>query len=151
MSQDIPLALSFDDVLLVPQYSEIESRSEVNLTTKISPNLSLKIPIISTKMDTVTGIEMAIALGKMGGLGILPRFDTVESQADKVAKVKKANVQVAAAVGVKEGFIERAQALVNAGVDVLDVDVAHGHMKKTIEATKLLKNKYGKKITLFSE
>ena len=150
MSHEYPLALSFDDILLVPRYSEINSRSEVGLTTKISPTLTLKIPLISTKMDTVTGVEMAIAMGKLGGLGILPRFETVENQVEKVKQIKKSGVMVAAAVGVKEGYVERTEALVNAGATVIDIDVAHGHMKKTLEATKTLKNRFGDKITLLS-
>jgi IMP dehydrogenase len=147
---EFPLALSFDDVLLVPQFSEVNSRTEVDLTSKISPSLTLKTPIISTKMDTVTGVEMAIALGKAGGLGILPRFDSINIQADKVAKVKESRVVAAAAIGVKEGYMDRAVALVNAGATVLDIDVAHGHMKKTLEITKSVREKFGNSITLFS-
>jgi IMP dehydrogenase len=146
----MPTALSFDDVLLVPLYSEINSRSDIDLTTKIAPGLTLKIPLISTKMDTITGVEMAIAMGKLGGMGILPRFETADIQADKVAQVKAAGSIVAAAVGVKEGYMERAEALVKAGATVLDVDVAHGHMKKTLETTKNLKNKFGDSVTILS-
>jgi IMP dehydrogenase len=145
-----PLALSYDDVLLVPQYSDIGSRTEVDLSAYISPNLTLKIPLISTKMDTVTGVEMAIAMGKLGGLGILPRFDPLEIQADKVAKVKSSGAVVAAAIGVKEGFMERVEAVVKAGATVIDIDVAHGHMRKTIETTKAIKNRFGNQITLLS-
>jgi IMP dehydrogenase len=150
MDQNFPLGLSYDDVLLVPQYSEIESRKDVDLTTQISPNLTLKIPLITTKMDTITGVAMAIAIGKLGGLGILPRFETIEEQAGKVKKVFAAGVLAAAAVGVKDGFEERAVALVNAGATVIDIDVAHGHMKKTLEATKRIKNLFGNKITIIS-
>ncbi|MBI3396930.1 guanosine monophosphate reductase [Candidatus Woesebacteria bacterium] len=150
MNQDFPLALSYDDVLLIPQYSEIDSRSEIDLTTKISPNLTLKIPLISTKMDTVTGVEMAIEMGKLGGMGILPRFESIESQADKVSRVAKAGVPAACAVGVKNGFLERAEILIRAGATVIDIDVAHGHMQKTLEATQMLKNKFGNSITILA-
>lgn len=147
---DFPLALSYDDVLLVPQYSEVKSRTEIDLSSIISPNLTLTTPIISTKMDTVTGVEMAIIMGKRGGLGILPRFDPIEIQADKAAKVKQSGVVAAAAIGVKEGYLERAEALVNAGATVIDIDVAHGHMKQTIEATKKIRERFGENITIFS-
>lgn len=150
MNQDIPLALSYDDVLLVPQYSEIDSRNDIDLSSKISPNLTLRIPLITTKMDTITGVEMAIAIGKLGGLGILPRFDTIEVEADKVSKVAKSGVTTAAAIGVKKGYLERATALVNAGATVIDIDVAHGHMKKTIDVTKKLRETFGNKITIIS-
>jgi IMP dehydrogenase len=101
-------------------------------------------------MDSVTGVEMAIAMGKLGGLGIIPRFDPTEVQVEKVAEVRAAGVEVAAAVGVKNGFMERTEALFKAGCRVINVDVAHGHMKKTIDTTKEIKNKFGDKITLIS-
>ena len=147
---DIPLTLSYDDVLLVPQYSEIDSRSDVDLTSVISPRLTLKVPLISSKMDTVTGVDMAIALGQLGGLGILPRFESATAQSDKVAKVSASGVITAAAVGCKEGFMDRAEMLVRAGATVLDVDIAHGHLHKAISTTSVLKNHFGKHITLFS-
>jgi len=145
---DLPLALSYDDVLLVPQYSDIDSRSDVNLSTKLAPNVELKIPLVSTKMDTVTGVEMAIKMGELGGLGILPRFEPIEEQADKVRQVKEKVNMVAAAVGIKEMELDRAETLVSAGANIIDVDVAHGHMKKTIETVAALKNRYGKEITI---
>lgn len=147
---DIPLSLSYDDVLLVPQYSEVNSRADVDLSTQISPNTKLKVPLISTKMDTVTGVEMAIEMGRLGGMGILPRFETTENQAKKVAKVFATGCVTAAAVGCKNGFLERAEALANAGATVLNIDVAHGHMKKNIEATVALKNHFGNRITIIS-
>ena len=68
ISEQFELALSFDEVSLIPQYSEINSRSDIDLTTKISDKISLKIPLISTNMSTVTGVKMAIELGKLGGV-----------------------------------------------------------------------------------
>jgi len=139
---DIPIALSYNDVLLVPQYSEIDSRSNINLETNLSPLHKLKIPLISINMDTVTGVEMAIAMGKLGGLGILPRFDSEDIQAGKVSKVKKAKVLTAAAVGCKDGFMGRAEKLANAGADIITLDVAHAQLKKAIDATRELKNRF---------
>jgi IMP dehydrogenase len=150
MDQQFPSALSFDDVLLVPNYSEIESRSDVDLTTKISEKISLKIPLISANVDTITGVAMAIAIGKMGGFGMLPRFTKPEKQANNVSEVKKANVLAAASIGIKKAEDERAEMLVKAGVDILNIDVAHGHMKSSIEATKKIKQKFGSSITLIS-
>ena len=145
----IELALSYDDVLLKPKYSEIDSRQEVDLTSKLSDKITLKLPFITANMDSVTGVEMAIKIAQLGGLGMLPRFDTPEVQADKVAKVKGAGVLAAASVGAKDIDLERAEMLVKAGVDVLNIDVAHGGMRKAIEMTKNLKNRY-KDITLIS-
>ncbi len=145
------IALSYDDVLLVPKYSEVTSRADVDLTAKLSPSLTLKTPLISTKMDTVTGVDMALEMDRLGGMGILPRFEPIDSQARKVAQVKEAGASnIGAAVGVKEDFMERTEALVTAGANVIDVDVAHGHMQKTIDVTKQLKQRFNKKITLFS-
>jgi len=101
-------------------------------------------------MTDVTGVEMAIALGKAGGMGSLPRFVTPETQADMVSDVKKAGVLVGAAVGCKEGYIERAEMLVKAGADILTLDVAHGHMQKALDATSTLKEKFGKDVDIIS-
>lgn len=145
----LPLALSYDDVLLVPKYSQVNSRSDIDLTTKLAPKLTLKIPLIPTKMDTITGVEMAIKMGEIGGMAILPRFDKPEIQADNVAKVKKAGItNIAVAIGCTNGYMERAEMLVKAGATVLHNDVAHGHLKKNIESIKAFKNKFGDEITL---
>ena len=120
---DIPIALSFDDVLLIPQHSHISSRSDIDLTTQLSPKVKLKIPLIATKMDKVTGVEMAIKMGKLGGLAVLPRFDTAEIQAKSVQKVKQSGIKhIAAAIGCTNGYLLRAEMLVNAGANILHKD-----------------------------
>ena len=148
MKQIIELALSYDDVLLVPQYSEIKSRSDVDLSTQITPHLKLKVPIISSNMSSITDTGFAIALGKLGGLGVLPRFMCIEDEANMVSAVKREKLPVGAAVGVKEGTIERAKALVSAGCDLLVLDVANGHMKQTIDTTIKLKRLFGNSIDI---
>ncbi len=147
---ELPLALSLDDVLLVPQYSEIKSRQDVDVSTQISPRLKLKIPLVPTKMDTVTGVAMAVKISQLGGIAILPRFESPEEQAVKVAEVVKAKQRVMAAVGVKPGSVQRAELLLKAGASAIVIDVAHGHMLATIEVTKKLRQKYGDKLTLIS-
>jgi IMP dehydrogenase len=137
--------LSFDDVMLVPQYSNILSRSEVDTRTVLSNNkktFSLSIPIISANMDTVTESAMAIVMAKMGGLGIIHRFIEVEKQAAEVKKVKGMKLLVGAAVGVKDGERERIKALVEAGVDLIALDIAHGHSKYAIEKVKFIKKEF---------
>lgn len=150
LTTNIPYALSFDDVLLVPKYSQINSRSDINLKTILSKQLTLDIPLITTNMDTVTGVEMAIAISKLGGIGVLPRFETEERQIQKVKDVVSQSQRVAASVGIKNGSLKRAEMLVEAGATALDVDVAHGHMQQTIDFTNDLKNKFGDKITIMS-
>ena len=80
---------TFDDVLLVPKYSDITSRSQTNLSTKLSRNISLNIPFISANMDTVTESAMAVVMARAGGIGILHRFLTIQEQANQVLKVKR--------------------------------------------------------------
>jgi IMP dehydrogenase len=150
MNQKFPLGLSYNDVLLIPQYSEIKSRSDIDLSTQITPHVKLKLPLISINMTDVTGVKMAITLGKLGGLGFLPRFFSAEEQADMAAQVKKAGVYVAAAVGCREGYLDRAEKLVNAGVDILTLDVAHAHMLQALEATSELKRRFGKTVDVIS-
>lgn len=149
-NQKISLALSYDDVLLVPQYSEINSRNDVDLKTQITQRFSINVPLVSANMSDVTGVEMAIQLARLGGLGVIPRFLPPNMQADEVKKVKESKVLTAAAVGSRTNVLERAEVLVKAGADILFIDVAHGHMLKNIEATKLLKQKFGKFVDIVS-
>lgn len=140
---------SYDDVLLVPQKSNIKSRSEVSLETKISSNLKINLPIISSNMDSVTGVEMAISLGKIGGLSILPRFNSIKDQVEALIEIKKEFVKVGAAIGIKDDYLVRAKSLIENGVDCLVIDVAHGHMEKVLEVTKEIKTTFPQ-ITLIS-
>lgn len=91
---DIPLALSYDDVMLVPLRSGIRSRREVDTATRFTRRLRLSVPLVSANMDTVTESSMSIAMARVGGLGIIHRFLTVEQQAREVARVKRAEALV---------------------------------------------------------
>ena len=86
---EIREGLTFDDVLLVPKYSNITTRSQTDLKTKLSKNISLNIPLISANMDTVTEAPMAAAMAREGGIGIVHRFLTIEEQVEEVLKVKR--------------------------------------------------------------
>ncbi len=81
--------LTFDDVLLVPKYSDITSRSQTSLATQLSRNISLNIPFVSANMDTVTESSMAGTIARAGGIGIIHRFLTIKEQANEVLKVKR--------------------------------------------------------------
>ncbi|MFB6096048.1 MAG: guanosine monophosphate reductase [Haloferacaceae archaeon] len=131
-SADIRDGLSYDDVMLVPKRSPVDSRSEVDLTTTLAPGLELSVPITSAAMDTVTETDLAIALSEQGGLGVLHRFLAVDEQARQVRDVTDVGERVGAAVGINEDHFERATALVEAGVDALVIDVAHGHMERCL-------------------
>lgn len=136
--------LTFDDVLLVPQKTTLRSRSEADLSTYLTPKIRLKIPFISANMDTVTESRMAIAMAELGGIGIIHRFNTVEEEVDEVKKVKDKKLLVGAAIGVRGDYLERAEALVNAGCDVLVIDIAHGYSIQLLEALKTLRKKFKK-------
>lgn len=133
------LGLTFDDVLIKPNYSEVHP-AKVDTTTKVSKNIKLDIPLVSSPMDTVTEAEMAIALAKHGGIGIIHRNLSIEEEAKEVEKVKEKGLKVGAAVGVFDQ--KRVEALVNAGVDLIVIDTAHGHSKDVIESLKLYKKMY---------
>jgi len=132
---------SFDDVLIIPKYNKINSRKEVDLSTRVTRNFSLDMPIVASNMDTICECEMAISIGKLGGLGILHRFMDVEKQVDEVKKVKNEGLICAAAVGIRD-YEDRVRELVEAGVDIVVLDVAHGHSKRTGKVLDWIKENY---------
>jgi len=135
--------LTFDDVLIVPQYSDIQSRKrEVDLTVRLDRNISARIPIISSPMDTVTESNMAAAMDAHGGIGIIHRYNSIDDQCKHVESMPAASV-VGAAIGVSGDYIERAQSLVLAGTDILCVDIAHGHHVLMRQTLKTLRNMFG--------
>lgn len=134
--------LSYDDVLAVPQRSPVDSRDDVDLSTELADGLSLSLPVVTAAMDTVTEAEMAQAIGEAGGLGVVHRFLPIDEQASMVGTVTDSGVPVSSAVGIAEDYLDRAGALVDAGVCLLVLDVAHGHMERTIEATTRLKETF---------
>lgn len=136
-----PTGLTFDDVLLLPGYADF-FRSDIDLSAYLTKNIKLKTPFISAPMDTVTESKLAITLAKLGGIGIIHRNLSIEDQAAEVAKVKKENLLVGAAIGVSQGFEERVTILVKAEVDVIVVDSAHGFTKQVIETIKFIKKNH---------
>ena len=137
-------ALTYDDVLLVPQYSDIESRSEVSLSSRLNSEIELTSPIISSPMDTVTEVPMAVAMDRVGGLGVLHRYNNVAEQALMVQELYYAGVKnPAAAIGMTGDYLERAVELRRAGAKILCVDVAHGHHAMMERCLKTLKDKFG--------
>jgi IMP dehydrogenase len=135
------LGLTYDDVLLLPDASDVVP-SEVATQTQLTRNISLDIPLISSAMDTVTESQMAIAMAKAGGIGIIHRNLAVDEQVTHVKLVKGAGLLVGAAVGVGDDGFARAEALIAAGVDVVVVDTAHGHHRAVLDAIERIKNKY---------
>jgi IMP dehydrogenase len=156
------LGLTFDDVLLIPQYSEILP-GDASVKSRFSRHIALNTPIVSAAMDTVTEDRMAIAMALEGGIGVIHRNQAPERQAEQVAAVKAAAVpaeaglanldsrgrlRVTAAVGVGADSVARAEALVRAGVDGLVVDTAHGHTRNVIDALRRYRASYGDVVDL---
>lgn len=145
--QKFPQALTFDDVLLLPGFSDF-SRGDINLETSLTQSILLHSPFVSSPMDTVTESELAIALAELGGIGIIHRNLTVSDQAHEVAKVKAHPASsgqallVGAAVGANKGFEERVEALVAEGVDVVVVDSAHGYADNVVATLTYIKSHF---------
>lgn len=131
--QEIQQALTFDDVLLVPALSEVLPR-EVELSSRLTRNIVLKTPIVSSAMDTVTEAPMAIAMAKLGGIGVIHKNMPLDVQCQQVKMVKAENLLVAAAVGVKADTNERIGKLVDSGADAIVIDTAHGHSLGVLKA-----------------
>jgi IMP dehydrogenase len=142
--------VSFDDVLLVPQYSDIESRSQVNLGCTLG-DIRLSLPVISSPMDTVTEDKMSIEISKAGGIGVVHRYNSVDRQCDIISRSYYAGAtDIGAAVGMGADCLERSEAVVKAGANVLCVDVAHGHHSMMEKTLKFLKDKFGNDVHIMA-
>ncbi|MDV7679621.1 MULTISPECIES: IMP dehydrogenase [Erysipelothrix] len=149
-------AYTFDDLLLVPAKSEVVP-AQVKLQTRLTDKITLNIPIVSAAMDTVTEDAMAIMLAKLGGMGFVHKNMPIEAQAAMIKAVKETEVEssfedanidpqgrlrVGAAVGVGESSLERVRALVEAGVDIVAVDSAHGHSQGVIDTVRMIRAEF---------
>jgi len=139
--------LSFDDILLVPQYADIASRKEVSLRSTIGigtkRSLGLQLPLIAAPMDTVCEWEMAVAIRKAGGLGIVHRYMTIEKQVEQVKLAVAAGGMVGGSIGARGDFLTEASMLYDAGASLVLVDVANGHSQYAIDAVKKLRKVVG--------
>ncbi len=140
-------ALTFDDVTLAPKYSEILP-SDADTSVSLTKYLKLKIPLLSSAMDTVTESRMAIAIAKAGGIGVIHRNLDIKKQLSEIKKVKKQKLIVGAAVGAAPNEFIRAKEIIKVGVDLIVVDTAHGHTKKVAEIIKYIKKIKSNKIAL---
>ena len=140
-------ALTYDDIQLIPNHSEVKTRQDINLSVPVSRNWSIDIPIVGSCMDTVTEYEMAATLMEMGGVGCLHRFMSIEDQVQQVRKLDAyinsdptlQHLPIMAAVGVVGDYLDRAVALEEVGCNIILVDVAHGHHSNMENAIKELK------------
>ena len=130
--------LTFDDVLLVPAWSEVLPR-EVDIRGRFSRNIPLEVPFASAAMDTVTEADMAVAMARAGGIGVIQKNMAPEKQAAEVARVKAEGLRAAAGVGITPDLTERVARLAEAGVDAVVLDSAHGHSKGVADALRTVK------------
>ena len=140
-------ALTFDDVTLAPKYSEILP-SDADTSVYLTKHLKLKIPLLSSAMDTVTESRMAIAIAKAGGIGVIHRNLNIKKQLSEIKKVKKLKLIVGAAVGAAPNEFIRAKEIIKEGVNLIVVDTAHGHTKKVAQIIKYIKKTKSNKIAL---
>lgn len=148
-------ALSFDDITLVPNYSDLKSRKDVDTSVKFG-NLTLKIPILSAAMDTITGHAMARKIYELGGLGFLHRFcsieDNVKMYQDAILEwqntslPRKQTHEAVVSLGINEGM-DRFHALYEVNARFFSIDVAHSHSKQVGKFIKQLKE-FDESITL---
>ena len=132
-------SLTFDDVLLLPQYSSVLP-SETDISLNLTKNISLDVPFLSSAMDTVTESKMAIAMAESGGIGVVHRNLNINNQTKEIIKVKKKKLVVGAAVGTNKEDLDRARSLVANGCDLIVIDTAHGHSEKVLKTLSKLKN-----------
>ena len=130
--------LTFDDVSIVPKYSDILHRKDCNTMTKVTKNIYLEIPIVSSPMDTITEFDMAWSMAQLGGVGVIHRFMSIEKQVEIMRSF--VSMTVGAAIGATGDYIERAQALVEGSCKIILIDVAHGHHLLVKDTIGRLKN-----------
>lgn len=167
--------LTYDDIQLIPQYSDISSRTQINLKTLVSRRYGLLNPIVASPMDTVCGEEMAFKMFLMGGIGCIHRFMSIEEQSQIInslyyriygegfggpfedwdimldswhSEIKQ--IPIMAAIGVSDSDRERAESLVESGANILVIDVAHGHHKNVLEMIKWCKNNLDDKVDIIA-
>ena len=137
--------LTYDDIQLVPAYSEISSRKNIDLKTKITTRFDLQMPLVAAPMGTVCDFAMANEMRKIGGVGCLHRFMSIGEQESVIKKLVASrtedhiNMPIMAAVGANGDFFERAQALIQSGAEIVLIDVAHGHHKNVKDAIEKIK------------
>ena len=131
-------ALTFDDVLLLPKYSNVLP-SNTDISLKLTEKIFLKVPFLTSAMDTVTESKMAIAIAKEGGMGVIHRNLDIKNQSKEVKKVKNKKLLVGAAVGTNIDDLDRVRSLTSNGVDLIVIDTAHGHSEKVLRILSKIK------------
>jgi IMP dehydrogenase len=144
---EIREGLTFDDLLLIPKYSEVESRSNVDLSVQLPKKFKLSLPIISANMATITGREMALTMAERGAMAIVHRFMPMEEQLDMISYFARLTLRaylhhIGFSVGVKEYEYRNVERLIDAGARIICIDIAHGDSKLCVDMCKFIANKF---------
>ena len=168
-------SLTYDDIQLVPQYSNIPSRTQINLKTLVSRRYGILNPIVASPMDTVCELEMAYKIFKLGGVGCIHRFNTIEEQSEIIKELyhriyseewggqfeswgvmvdnwhsEIPHIPIMASIGVSESDKDRAKSLVDNGCNIIVIDVAHGHHKNVETMLGWLKSNLDDKVDIIA-
>ena len=144
--QRIGKALCFDDILLVPQKSNVGSRHEVDLSMSIGyrkRKVTLNLPVIAAPMDTVCDVDMCVVMAEAGGMGVLHRYMTYPEQIIKAQSLIEQKINFGVAIASNNGYLAQADQLYNVGVRFFLVDTANGHGTYAVKAVSQLRNTFG--------
>jgi IMP dehydrogenase len=168
-------SLTYDDIQLVPQYSTVPSRTQIDLKTLVSRRYGILNPIVASPMDTVCGLEMAYKIFLLGGVGCIHRFNSIEEQSKIIKELyhriyseewgnqfeswgvmvdnwhsEIPHVPIMASIGVSESDKDRAKSLVDNGCNIIVIDVAHGHHKNVETMLGWLKSNLDDKVDIIA-
>jgi IMP dehydrogenase/GMP reductase len=136
------LGLTYDDVSLVPQYSTVKSRDDVDISVELVKGITLKVPLVSSNQECLINEEFCEKLWECGGIAMIHQFMSVEQEVAMLTKVKAKGAKVGASAGVRGNFMDRVSALVDAGVDILLMDTPHAHSTNMIDAIKKIRKEF---------
>jgi IMP dehydrogenase len=145
-------AFCFDDILLVPQLSDVQSRHSVNLTMTIGfiNPVTLELPIVAAPMDTVCDIEMCMVLDRQGGLGILHRYMSEETLIQKTKLLSHGKHRFGVSIAATNGYMNLSEKLYNEGAKIFLVDTANGHSEYAVRAVENLRSAFGSDIHIMA-
>lgn len=144
------MGLTYDDVVLIPQYSDIKSRDDVDTSILFAGKIKLKVPMVIASMTSVTTTELCIKMSELGGIAFTHQFQSKESQAQLVKEIKLKNATVGASIGSTGDFLDRSKLLIESGVDVIVIDSPHAHTSFVIDAIKSFRKEFGKDFPLLA-
>jgi IMP dehydrogenase len=137
--------LTYDDVVIYPQYSEVISRKDVDISVEIAPGIKLTSPITASNMDTVISVDLCVSLSECGGIAWNHQFQSIEKEVEVLVESKKRGARlVGCTIGATADFLDRAKALIENGADIILIDTPHADSLNCINAIKAFRKQFGK-------